>query len=157
MKEIAELLHEHPFTKGLEEEVITLIAGCAKNVVFQAKDYVFREGEDAEYFFLIRHGTIALEMFAPGRGAYTCLTLKSGEVVGLTWLIPPYRWSYDARAVELTRAIAFDAECLRQKCESDHHVGYELMKRFVPPLKERLQAAWLQSADVYGDGESTET
>lgn len=152
MKDIAELLRKHPFTEGLEDEVIALIGGCAKNVVFQAKEYVFREGENAQYFYLIRHGTIALEMFVPGRGAFTFLTVKSGEIVGVTWLIPPYRWSYDARAVELTRAIAFDAQCLREKCELDHHVGYEMMKRFVPPLIERLQAARLQSMDTYGDG-----
>jgi len=153
MKKIIELLQQHPFTAGLEGEVIALIAGCAKNVVFRAQETVFREGQSADNFYLIRHGTVALEMFVPGRGAVTFLTIKSGEVVGLNWLIPPYRWSYDATAIELTWAIAFDAQCLRHKCDSDHHVGYEIMKRFVPPLIERLQTARLQSADVYGDGE----
>ena len=151
MKKIAELLRQHPFTEGLEDEVVDLIAGCAKNIVFQAKDYIFREGENAEHFYLIRHGTVALEMYAPGRGPFTFLTVKSGEVLGASWLIPPYRWAYDARAVELTRAIAFECGCLRDKCETDHHVGYEMMKRFIPPLVERLRTARLQSADVYGD------
>lgn len=154
MKQIADLLHEHPFTQGLDEDIVALIAGCAKNVVFQANDYLYREGGDAEYFYLIRHGTVALEMFAPGRGPFTFLTVKSGELVGASWLIPPYRWTYDARAVELTRAIAFQCGCLRDKCEADHHVGYEMMKRFIPTLIERLQAARLQSADVYGNGRS---
>ena len=153
MKKIIDLLHQHPFTKGLDGEVIELIAGCAKNVIFQANEYVIREGGNADYLYLIRHGTIALEMFLPGRGAFTFLTLKSGEVVGVTWLIPPYRWSHDARAVELTRAIAFDARCLREKCESDHHVGYEMMKRFVPSLIERLHASRLQCANVYGENQ----
>ena len=154
MKEIAELLRQHPFTQGLEDEIVTLIAGCAKNVVFQGDEYVFREGENAEFFYLIRHGTVALEMFAPGRGPFTFLTVKSGEILGASWLIPPYRWNYDARTVELTRAIAFECRCLRDKCEADHHVGYEMMKRFIPPLIERLQMARVQSADVYGDGKS---
>ncbi len=152
MKKISELLREHPFTEGLEDQIVALVAGCARNVVFQAEEYVFREGGDAEYFYLIRHGTIALEMFVPGRGPLTLLTVKSGEIFGAAWLIPPYRWTYDARAVELTRAIAFECGCLRDKCEADHHVGYEMMKRFIPPLIERLQLARLQSADVYGDG-----
>ena len=151
MKELTELLHQHPFTQGLDDETLKLIAGCAKNVVFQADDYVFREGGSADYFYLIRHGTVALEMFAPGKGPFTFLTLKSGEILGASWLIPPYRWAYDARAVELTRAIAFECPCLRDKCEVDHHVGYEMMKRFIPPLIERLQTARIQSADLFSD------
>jgi CRP-like cAMP-binding protein len=151
MKDIADLLNGHPFCKGLELDIISLIAGCAKNIIFKENEYIFQEGKVADYFYLIRHGTVALEMFAPNRGPFTFLTIKSGEILGASWLVPPYRWSYDARAVELTRAIAFDCTCLRKKCEEDHHVGYELMKRFIPPLIERLQTARLQSADIYDD------
>ena len=68
----------------------------------------------------------------------------------MSWLIPPYRWTYDAQALELMRAIAMDADCLRGKCEADHDLGYDLMKRFVPVLVERLQATRLQMLDVYG-------
>ncbi|GAB5468036.1 MAG: cyclic nucleotide-binding domain-containing protein [Rhodospirillales bacterium] len=152
MKEIADLLRQHPFTRGLEDEIVDLVAGCARNRVFQAGDYILREGGSADEFYLIRHGTVALEMFLPGRGAHTFLTVKSGEILGASWLIPPYRWNYDARAVELTRAIAFECGCLRDKCEADHHVGYEMMKRFIPALVERLRTARLQSADLYGKG-----
>ncbi len=155
MIEIADILRQHPFTQGLDEDIVDLIAGCAKNVVFREGQYVFREGESAEYFFLVRHGTVALEMFVPGRGPLTFLTVKSGEILGSAWLLPPYRYTYDARAVELTRAIAFQCDCLRDKCEADHHVGYEMMKRFMPPLIERLQMARLQSIDVYGQGTGT--
>lgn len=151
---IAELLKQHPFADDLDDEIVSLIAGCARNVVFQANEYVFREGEDAEYFYVIRHGTVALEVHVPGRGPFTFLTVKSGEVFGTSWLVPPYRWSYDARAVELTRAIAFECNCLRDKCETDHHVGYEMMKRFIPPLIERLQMARIQSADLFNEGRS---
>ncbi len=150
MKEIADLLNEHPFCKGLETDIINLIASCAKNVVFKEDDYMIKEGDDANYFYLIRHGTVALEMFIPGRGPFTFLTIKSGEILGASWLFPPYRWNYDARAVELTRAIAFGCNCLRNKCEEDHHVGYELMKRFIPPLIERLNTARMQSINLYG-------
>jgi CRP-like cAMP-binding protein len=152
MKTIEDLLGTHPFTQGLDDEILRLIAGCATNVVFESGSYLFREGGNADRFFLLRHGTVALELFVPGEGARTFLTVKSGEMLGVTWLVPPYRWAYDARAVELTRAIAFDATCLRDKCEADPHVGYELMKRFVPALVERLHAAQLQMADIYGPG-----
>ena len=78
--------------------------------------------------------------------------LVAWMVVGVSWLVPPYRWTYDAKALELTRAIAMDAGCLRAKCEQDHDLGYEVMKRFVPILVERLQATRLQILDVYGGG-----
>ncbi len=150
MKEITDLLEEHPFIKGLSPKAVQFIAGCARNVRFDPGQYIYREGEEADYFYLIRHGTAALELFDPARGPIAFLTVKAGEVLGVSWLVPPYRRRYDARVVELTRAIAFDARCLRDKCEADHDLGYELMKRFLPPLLERLEAARLQSADVYG-------
>ncbi|MBM3552421.1 MAG: cyclic nucleotide-binding domain-containing protein [Alphaproteobacteria bacterium] len=148
MKDIEELLHQQPFAQGLEGAVVALVAGCARNAVFQPGDYLLREGAAADCFYLIRHGTVALETFVPGRGAVAFLTVKAGEILGADWLVPPYRSSFDARAVELTRAIAFDGKCLRGKCEADHHVGYEMMKRFIPPLVQRLRMARLQSLET---------
>ena len=101
-------------------------------------------------FYLIRHGRVALEVARPAAARCTFETLGEGDIVGLSWLLPPYRWGYDARAIELVRAIALDAKCLRGKCEADHDLGYELMKRFVPVLVQRLQATRLQLLDVYG-------
>lgn len=154
MKSMADLLRGQAFVEGLEDDIVSLIAGCAQNVAFKPDEYIFREGESCEHFYLLRHGTVALEMFAPGRGAHTFLTVKQGEILGASWLVPPYRWAYDARAVEVTRAIAFECHCLRGKCEADHHVGYEMMKRFIPILINRMQTARIQSADVYGDAKA---
>ncbi|MDP3553759.1 cyclic nucleotide-binding domain-containing protein [Methylocystis sp.] len=149
MKDIADLLRHHPFAEGLDEETLALVAGCAKNVVLQPGDYIFREGAAADSFYLVRHGAVALETFVPGRGAFSFLTVKSGEILGADWLIPPYRSSFDARVVELTRAISFDGKCLRGKCEADPRVGYEMMKRFIPPLVKRLQSARMQALGMY--------
>ena len=77
-------------------------------------------------------------------------TLGPGEVVGWSWLFEPYRWQFDGRAVAPTRVVAFDGACLRGKCEADHELGYELMRRFVASVIERLQATRLQLLDVYG-------
>ena len=93
---------------------------------------------------------MALEITAPGRGAVTFQTLVAGEIVGVSWLIPPYRWAYDAKALELVRAISMDATCLRGKCEDDHDLGYDMMKRFMPILIERLQNTRMQLLDIYG-------
>ena len=150
MEGLERIIREHRFFAGLNEDFCQLVCGCAKNVRFEEGQYLFREGESADWFYLIRHGRVALSVTMPGRGAITFQTVGVGEIVGLSWLVPPYRWSYDARALELTRAIALDAGCLRNKCEQDHDLGYEVMKRFVPVLVERLQATRLQILDVYG-------
>lgn len=149
MKEIADLVAEHPFVDGLDDKIIATISGCGRNVSFRPDQTIFREGEAADEFYLLRSGVVALEMFAPGQGAFTFTTLRQGQLLGVSWLVPPYRWVFDARAVELTRAIAFDAKCLRDKCDADPVMGYALMKRFITPLSERLHAARIQGADLF--------
>lgn len=144
------VLREHPFFSGFAEEHIRLVAGCTRNRRFGTDEYLFREGEPANEFFLIRHGKVALELMAPGHPPIVIATLGEGEIVGASWLVPPYRWTFDARALEVTRVLSIDAACLRQKCETDHHLGYEMMKRFLPIFVTRLHATRLQILDVYG-------
>jgi len=146
------IVREQPFFAGLDAGTIDLVAGCCRNVRFDAGRYLFHEADPADEFYLVRHGRVALETAAPGRGAITLQTVAEGEIVGLSWLIPPYRWTYDARAIDLVRAIGIDGKCLRQKCDSDPAFGYAMMLRFVPVLVERLQASRLQALDVYGTG-----
>ena len=150
MEGLERILRGHPFFAGLHADFCDLVCGCARNVRFEADRYLAREGDSADQLYLLREGRVALEMTAPGRGTITLLTLEAGELVGVSWLIPPYRWTHDARALEPVRAIALDAACLRRKCEEDHDLGYELMKRFVPVLIARLQGSRLQMLDVYG-------
>lgn len=144
------IVREHPFFAGLDEDTVTLLAGCARNVVFKAGEYLFHTGDDADEFYLIRHGRVALDVVAPGRHGLTFQTAGEGEIVGVSWLLPPYKWMHDARAVELVRAIGMDAKCLRGKCDTDHNVGYDMMLRFVPLLIGRLQATRMQLLDIYG-------
>jgi len=154
METLERILSEHPFFKGLEEPYLQLLVGCASNVRFNAGEVVFREGEQANQFYLIRQGKVAVEMFAPSRGPIILQTLGEGEVLGWSWLVAPYRWRFDGRAVELTRAIALDGECLRGKCEEDHDLGYELMKRVSLVMEKLVQAMRMQLADVYGGSRS---
>ena len=149
MKTVADLIRAHPFLHDLDDAAVALIAGCGSNTVFTAGDYVFREGNQADYFYLLRSGRVCLETFVPGKGPVGFCTLREGNILGVSWLIPPYRSRFDARVMETARAIAFDAECLRGKCEADHHLGYALMKRFIPIVVDRLQTARLQALDVY--------
>lgn len=150
MEGIEQIITEHPFFSGIDPAYTHLIGGCARNVRFDPGRYLLQHGSPAEQFYLLRHGRVALELSGPGRGTVTFQTLGPGELVGVSWLLPPYRWTYDAKAIELVRAIGIDAECLRAKSDADHDLGYALMKRFMPVLVQRLQAARLQLLDVYG-------
>jgi len=150
-KTLEPILVEHEFFKGLAKKHLDIIVGCAKNVRFEAGQFVFREGEDANEFFIVRSGKISLETFAPGRGAIIIQTINADDVLGWSWLFPPYKRHFDARALLQTRAISLDGACLRGKCEKDHDLGYELMKRFADIMVNRLQATRMQLLDVYGN------
>lgn len=150
MQTLEPVLAAHPFFQGLPEEDLQLLAGCASNVRFEINERIAREGEEANEFYLIREGRVALEVFAPERGSIIIQTLGTGEILGWSWLIPPYRWRFDARAVERTRAIALNGQCLRAKCEENPRLGYELLKRVTSVFVERLLATRLQLLDVYG-------
>ena len=145
------LLKEHPVFEGLGDEFGELVAGCAANEVVQADGYVFRGGDRADKFYLVRHGSVSLEVHAPGKELIMVDTVRAGELLGWSWLVPPYRTHFDARARELTRLTRLDAACLRGKMNEDHELGYELHERFAPVLSRRLTAALLRLIDVYGD------
>ena len=150
MDTIDTLLRDVPLFDGLEPAALELVAGCGSNTRIGRDEMLFRSGEDANTFFVLRHGDVALETFVPARGPVTIETLGPGEVVGWSWLFPPYRWHFDARALSLVRATVFDATCLREKCEVDPRLGYELMWRFAQVVIERLQWTRLRLLDVYG-------
>jgi CRP-like cAMP-binding protein len=150
MTSIAELLEASPTFAGLAAAHRGLIAGCGRTARFDAGELILREGGAADRFFMLRRGAVALELVAPGREPLVIDTLHAGDTLGWSWLFAPYRWQFDARAVEPVGAIAFDAACLRDKCEADHELGYQLMRRFAGSLVSRLQATRLQLLDVYG-------
>lgn len=149
MRTLDQLIGEAPVFAGMAPAHLELIAGCAVNERAEAGTYLFRAGTPADRFYLIREGAIALEINAPGRGAIVVETLHEGEVAGWSWLFAPHRWNFDGRATEPTRMVGFDAACLRGKCETDHELGYQLMRRFAACVVERLQATRLQLLDVY--------
>lgn len=150
MKTMADLIHDHPFLAGLSEAHIASVAGCARNAVFAPGAYILREGQPADEFHLLREGHVALELYAPRRGAHVLQTLGPNDILGASWIVPPYRWTSDARASERVHSFAFDAACLRGKCEADPALGYALMKRFVPTLLQRMSAARMQMLDLFG-------
>jgi CRP-like cAMP-binding protein len=145
-----ELIADAPVFAGLRVEDLKLVAGCARNVAFDEGALLFREGEPADTFYVVRRGRVALELHTAERGGLVIETLEPGDVVGWSWLFEPYRWHFDARAATPVRAIAFDGACLRGKCEDDKVLGYELMRRFAQVMIDRLQHARVRLMDVYG-------
>ncbi len=154
MYSVKELIEKHPFFNDLEIPFLDLVTGCASLSQFSQGAILFREGEQADYFYIIRHGRVALDIHVPERGSITLYTLGEGDIVGVSWLFPPYRWTFDARAVEAARVIVFHAKCLREKCDNDPSLGYSLMKRFALVMRERLQSTRMRLIDMYGQHQS---
>lgn len=149
MKTLGPYLTEHRFLKGIDPKHIELLVGCASNVKFDPGEYLFHEGDQANKFYFVRSGKLALEIFRPHKGAIVFQTLGNDDVLGWSWLLDPFVRHFDCRAVELTRAIALDGSCLRGKCDEDHHLGYEIMKRFAYLMQDELMALRLQLLDIY--------
>jgi CRP/FNR family transcriptional regulator, cyclic AMP receptor protein len=150
IQSLESIIRNHAFFHGLDEQYVQFIASCARNVRFGESQYMFHEGDPAERFYFIREGLVSIELMIPHKGPTTLQTVRDGDVLGWSWLAPPYRWHFDARSLRTTRALDFDGECLRRKCEEDHNLGYEVLKRFTSVVSERLDAARLQLLDLYG-------
>lgn len=149
---LGRIIDEHPFFEGIDSGLRELLVGCAKNERFDVGEFLFRNGGNATKFFLVRAGTVAVEVDVPGKPPIIIETVGEGEVLGWSWIVPPHISSFDARAVTLTRALSFDAKCLLKKMGADAKLGYEVLKRFVPIMAHRLQAARMQMLDLYGPG-----
>lgn len=143
------ILAAHPFFAGLEPAWLALLVGCARNVRFEEGTYLVNEGREANDFYLLRRGRVAIEMEVE-RGPSVVATLDEGQILGWSWLVPPHHWQFDARATDVVHAIALDGACLRRKCEASHDLGYELLRRFARDIELRLYNAWIQIADLYG-------
>jgi len=150
MRTIEQYLPDHPFFAGLDGPTLALVAGCATNVSLEAGEYLCREGDPADQFFVVRRGRVAIEVHGPSTGTLVLDTADEGDVVGWSWLVPPYRSPFDARAAEATGVVAFDGACLRGKCEEDPRLGYEFMQRVTQVMNGRLVAAQVRLLDLYG-------
>ncbi|MGO8723048.1 MAG: cyclic nucleotide-binding domain-containing protein [Acidimicrobiales bacterium] len=151
-KNTAALVGDHPFLAELPDDMAALVRGCARSVTVRTGEYLLLEGDAADVFYLIRRGQVSLETRAPGRPPLVIETLGPGTEIGWSWLFPPYRWQFDARATEPVEAIAVDAICLRGKVDADPALGYELTKKFAAVMLSRLQAARLRLSVLHRGG-----
>ena len=149
MENIASYLKDHPVLTGLSEQHLEKIVTFASNVQFHAGQTVFGEGNDADKFYIIRSGKVALELPRPfHEGTFELQRLQAGDVLGWSWFIEPYKWHFDARAREMTRAISFNAKQLRKLCTEDPVLGFEFTRRFSKLMLERLNATRYRLAEL---------
>lgn len=154
IRSIRSLLAENPFFEGMPAAHLETMGGCGKLVRFKAGEFLLREGDEADTFYLVREGEIAIESHLPTAGALSVARVGAGGITGYSWLFPPHRNSFDSLALTDVSAVALDGKCLRGKAEADHELGYQLMKRFAQVMLDRLQATRLRVLDIYSNGET---
>jgi CRP/FNR family cyclic AMP-dependent transcriptional regulator len=147
----------HPFLAGMRRAQLALLTDCAMATQFKKGQTILREGEFANRFYLIESGKIVLESGADFGDSLVIETIGPGDLLGWSWMFPPYTWQFTASAVEPTTAIFFYGTILREYCEKDHSLGYELFKRMSAVMMKRLQAARKQTLSVHAHGASLES
>jgi CRP-like cAMP-binding protein len=150
MNSVDDLIAEHPFLSGLPPHLLHFFGECASLRGFASGQQVFHEEGEADHFYLILDGQVALETFVPGIGMVTIQSLGPGEPLGWSWLFPPQHWHFSATTLKPTEVISFDAAMLRKKAESDLEFRAELLARLAQTLVQRLQGTRMQLIDLYG-------
>jgi CRP/FNR family cyclic AMP-dependent transcriptional regulator len=146
---LEELIRTHPFTRGMKAEHLKEMIHNGMLLQFNAGDSIFGEGDVANRFYLIESGAVVLEAPLKDHSVIPLQVIGAGDVLGWSWLFSPYYWHFDARALQPTRAIFFYGTRLREACEENHALGYDLMKRMIRIVIQRLQATRKQLVDAH--------
>ena len=136
----AAALAAHPFLHGMSRDQLGVLAEAARDVSFPARHRLFEDGGNATRFWLIQSGHVSLDLHVPGEGPVVIETIGMGELLGWSWLFPPYKWAFGAVAVTAVEAFEFDAATVRKLCAADPQLGYEFNQRITGVLAKRLQA-----------------
>jgi CRP/FNR family cyclic AMP-dependent transcriptional regulator len=135
----AAALATHPFLHGMSCDQLSVLAEAARDVTFPARQRLFEDGGNATRFWLIQSGHVSLDLHVPGEGPVVIETIGMGELLGWSWLFPPYKWAFGAVAATAVEAFEFDAPAVRECCAADPDIGYELNQRVTRVLAKRLQ------------------
>lgn len=146
---LAEAIRAHPFLRGFDTEFVETLSRRAREETFTTDELIVREGTPAKVFYLVLEGKISLEVVAADHPQLTVQTIGPGEVVGWSWLVPPHRWRFDARALKASRVIALDGDQLRRSLGRKPEWGYQFLLRFMPVLAERLMNTQIQLLDLH--------
>ena len=136
----AAALAAHPFLHGMSHGHLAVLADAASDVTFPAKHRLFEDDHGATRFWLIQSGHVTLDLHVPGRGRMNIESIGMGELLGWSWLFPPYKWAFGAVAASPVEAFEFDARTVRARCAADPVLGYEVTRRVARVLSKRLQS-----------------
>jgi CRP-like cAMP-binding protein len=145
--ELIRYLQSHTIFSGLESEHLGVLADHAQERSAVAGELLFKQDEAAEHFYILLDGTIEVEVPAIMGPALIVQSLGADDILGWSWLIPPYKWAFEAKVRNDSRVLVFDGKALLQHCEEHNDFGYALMKRFTALMSERLHAARLKMMD----------
>ena len=149
MKTLEDILARHPFWNELPPQYLPLLIECASIEELPPGEQIFKKGYDADHFYLIQHGKVALETEdVPGEGFITIRTLDAGDALGWSGLFPPHQCQFSARAVEPTEAVVFKAAALRNKAKETPAFGYDLALRVGGMILRQLQATRTRLLDM---------
>ncbi len=127
------------FLRGMQDRHLDALAEAALEVMFPARHRIFADGDDADKFWLIESGYVALDISMPGEGLAVVGRVGMGGLLGWSWLVPPYQWAFGAVCVTEVRAFQFDAKAIRRHCTADPSLRDELTRRMLPVIVERFQ------------------
>ncbi|MFA5060149.1 MAG: cyclic nucleotide-binding domain-containing protein [Candidatus Omnitrophota bacterium] len=142
-------LKDHPFFKGLKPEYLDLIAGYTAYDSFKPGEYIFKEGDAAAKFYIVSTGKVNVEVRVPDSHPFAIQTLKDGDILGWSWFIAPNQWRFSAHAIEKTELIVINGKALKDACEKNHDLGYEIYKRLADVFVQRLEATRHQLLEMY--------
>jgi CRP/FNR family cyclic AMP-dependent transcriptional regulator len=131
-------LASHPFFEGVDDRLLTLLTSGAQPFRFKTGEYLGKFGDPANDFFLVQRGRVSV--LAVGVGQREVYRVKPGEVVGWSWVVPPYRWQFTCQAVEDVSGIRFNADWLRRRCDEHHELGYVITRHLLSVVANRLAA-----------------
>jgi CRP-like cAMP-binding protein len=144
-----EILREHPAFSAFDDDTRALLAGCAMNEQVSEGGLIYREGDTADRFYLLRRGDVAIEIVAPGGAPIVIETMHPGDMLGWGWIAPPHVHMSDARARTAVSAVSLDAECMRRKCQDNPALGYAMFQHWIPHLTNRIRSMRMQLMDLY--------
>ncbi len=149
MENLESVVKRHPFWRGLDPAYFPFLVEGASWARMDTGETIAAEGEEADRFFLLLHGKVAIEIPASEREQVTVQLVGPGEALGWSWLFPPFRWHFTARAVEETEVIFWDTHLLRKHGDENPEFGYELACRVSHLLSNRLHATHMQLMQMY--------
>jgi CRP/FNR family transcriptional regulator, cyclic AMP receptor protein len=149
MNGLETVLATHAFTSRMNSRYIRKLSECASYLEIQAGQYVFRQGEVADVFYLILDGAVEIELFSSTGGPVVLQKIEVGSALGWSWLVPPCRWRFDARVVKPLKALKIDAKRLRILMQEEPAFGFEILERFLQILGERLESERMSLIGLY--------